>query len=278
MNGRIKIRVGIVSLIFATLIGIWLLLLQPGSIAVVKTDKVRLSAATSSPALTVETVSEMVSVDQAATKGMVKTPLAHRNLPSRALAPADDAKPSVVIRPVTSSSAPRPLLNGIASNPTASNPALLQQIARANANSAPDAGSTGLVQEGQRGSASEFVGPGGGGAVAVDGNTPSLDNYNIELEPGVPLPAVMMDIETHPSPLVQQAKDQIIADFEREVASAIPGAASGESVSFAYDQARTNADARYRALFGEKMYQDQKLKASIEALPDEIQIPVTDGD
>jgi hypothetical protein len=112
------------------------------------------------------------------------------------------------------------------------------------------------------------------GAPSSNGNTAAFSSGNptlpvLELEPGVPVPAALLQPEggSQPSP-VAAAQQQITDDFLQEVDEALAQPEtvnSDDAVNESYYDSLAYADERYRALYGQEAYNSETMRATLEA-------------
>jgi hypothetical protein len=86
------------------------------------------------------------------------------------------------------------------------------------------------------------------------------DNTGFEVDPGVPIPAVLASVAPEAGLSEEQMalSRQIATEFARKVDSS-------PDPSTAWPAERVRADERFRLLFGEDLYRQQTLKAAREA-------------
>ena len=89
-----------------------------------------------------------------------------------------------------------------------------------------------------------------------------------ELDPGVPLPAALMESESPLPPVLAAAKEGIAREFQRDVTDAVaqpdtPAPVAGKT----WPAAKAKADAQFRALFGDAAFNEWNMQAAREALP-----------
>jgi len=91
----------------------------------------------------------------------------------------------------------------------------------------------------------------------------------LEVEPGVPVPAALLEPEAgNQSPTVAAAQQQIADSFVQEVDNALgqpESPAGAAAVNKRYFDALTQANEQYRALYGDQAYNHQTMKAILEA-------------
>ena len=96
----------------------------------------------------------------------------------------------------------------------------------------------------------------------------ALGSVTFELDPGVPLPAALMESESPLPPVLAAAKEGIAREFQRDVTDAVaqPNTPS-PSVGKTWPAAKAKADAQFRALFGDAAFNEWNMQAAREALP-----------
>lgn len=94
----------------------------------------------------------------------------------------------------------------------------------------------------------------------------------LDLEPGVKVPAAVLDNNQPLAPAQAKAKDLVTEQFADEIANASeqptankPSNAASDVSEAAWLQARRKADERYRALLGDEAYNRATMQASLEA-------------
>ncbi len=98
----------------------------------------------------------------------------------------------------------------------------------------------------------------------------SSGEVSFELDPGVQVPAVLLDGEDLLPQSVSEAKKGIAREFEREVMNASSDSNSPTSnLVQTWAAAKSTANDRFRALFGEAAYNEKAMQAAREALPPE---------
>ena len=89
----------------------------------------------------------------------------------------------------------------------------------------------------------------------------------LDLEPGVPLPAAALPSNTPVSSTLAQCTDAIACQFQAEVLKAMANAsATDESIAENYDVAKEHADQSYKLLYGDNDCNEQNKRAQMESL------------
>jgi hypothetical protein len=93
--------------------------------------------------------------------------------------------------------------------------------------------------------------------------------YELELDPGVPLPAALLQPDAgSQSPTVAAAQQQIADSFVQEVDNALgqpESPAGAAAVNETYYNSLTRANELYRALYGDQAYNAKTMQATLEA-------------
>jgi hypothetical protein len=91
----------------------------------------------------------------------------------------------------------------------------------------------------------------------------------LEVEPGVPVPAALLEPEVgSQSPTVAAAQQQIADSFVQEVDNALgqpESPAGAAAVNESYYDSLTRANELYRALYGDQAYTNKTMQATLEA-------------
>lgn len=91
----------------------------------------------------------------------------------------------------------------------------------------------------------------------------------MELDPGVPVPAALLEPEAgSQSPTVAAAQQQIADSFVQQVENALnqPESPAGDAaVNETYYDSLTQANELYRALYGDQAYNQKTMQATLEA-------------
>ena len=103
-------------------------------------------------------------------------------------------------------------------------------------------------------------------AVSSNGNSAASDPGTLELDPGVPAPAALMPPPGGQSPEASAAQQQLADSFVRDANAAInqPGT-SDVAASQSYYNALDRANEQYRSLYGNDSYNQQAMRATVEA-------------
>jgi len=103
-------------------------------------------------------------------------------------------------------------------------------------------------------------------AISSNVNSAASDPVTLELDPGVPAPAALMPPPGGQSPAAAAAQRQLADSFVRDANAAInqPGT-SDAAATQSYYSALDLANEQYRALYGDAAYNQQSMKATVEA-------------
>jgi hypothetical protein len=194
--------------------------------------------------------------------GDATLPATHENLPLAAKQPRSDDSPARLSTPAALAGQVAPTTTKQAQNaPASASPVT------------PDASNTATAAPM---STSTHPAP---SAVALSANpadpvqrNSANDSVEVELSPGVQVPAVFLDDGEDMTPSQQEAAQNIADNFSREIGKAVAGAThaganpAGPSLDNAWFSAKNRADEQYRALFGNDAYNRKSVEAGIEAV------------
>lgn len=97
--------------------------------------------------------------------------------------------------------------------------------------------------------------------------SPSAHPPVVELEPGVPIPAALVEPQGQLPPAAEAARQQVADSFVEDVEESVsaPGL-EGDDVGARkkYDEAVSRSNEQYRALYGDAAYNQQGIRAAME--------------
>lgn len=96
----------------------------------------------------------------------------------------------------------------------------------------------------------------------------NADPGALELDPGVPVPAALLTLQEKLPPTVAAARQQLADSFVQDVNAALnqPGIGNNDAaVGKSYYQSLSRANEQYRALFGDAAYNQEGMRATMEA-------------
>lgn len=96
------------------------------------------------------------------------------------------------------------------------------------------------------------------------------DSMELELAPGVPVPAALLPAEEETSsPIVAEAQERIVDSFVQDLQNVLADPLSAPSdgkVNDTYFNSLNNANEQYRALYGDAAFNQKTMQATMEAI------------